>query len=52
VLSPDGQETVSATRELPARDHAEAAASFASDLRERGAAELIERAEQQAEEGN
>jgi hydroxymethylbilane synthase len=49
VLSLDGEETVSASRELPAREHAEAAAEFARDLRERGAADLIERAEAQAE---
>jgi len=45
VLGPDGEETVEATRDLPVTDHATAAADFAADLRERGAAELIEAAE-------
>ncbi|MFC7043192.1 hydroxymethylbilane synthase [Halonotius sp. GCM10025705] len=45
VLGPDGEETVEATRDLPITDHAAAAADFAADLRERGAAELIEAAE-------
>lgn len=50
VLSLDGSETVSASRELPARDHADAAVDFARELRERGAADLIERAEALAAE--
>ena len=45
VLGPDGEETVEATRDLPVTDHAAAAADFADDLQERGAAELIEAAE-------
>ena len=45
VLGPDGEETVEATRDLPITDHATAAADFAADLRERGAAELIDAAE-------
>jgi len=45
VLGPDGEETVEATQDLPVTDHATAAADFAADLRERGAAELIEAAE-------
>ena len=44
VLGPDGAETVAETRDLPVADHATAAAGFAADLRERGAAELIEAA--------
>jgi hydroxymethylbilane synthase len=50
VLGLDGEEAVSASRELPAREHADAAAAFARDLRDRGAAELIDRAEEQAAE--
>jgi len=45
VLGPAGEETVEATRDLSVTDHAAAAADFAADLRERGAAELIEAAE-------
>ena len=41
VLSTDGTEEVSGTRDLPIRDHAGAAASFAADLADRGAADLI-----------
>jgi len=41
VLSRDGEEEVSATRELPVERHPSAAESFAEDLRERGGAELI-----------
>ena len=48
VLGPDGEETVEATRDLPVTDHAEAAADFAAELRERGAAELIDAAEADA----
>ena len=44
VLSADGEEVIEASRDLPVDDHARAAAEFAADLRERGAAELIERA--------
>lgn len=50
VLSPDGRETVRETRDLPVEDHADAAAAFAADLRDRGAAELVERAREQADE--
>ena len=45
VLGPDGQETVETTRDLPVTDHATAAVDLAADLRERGAAELIDAAE-------
>jgi hydroxymethylbilane synthase len=44
VLSRDGTEEVSANRDLPVGDHAEAARAFAEDLAERGAADLIEAA--------
>lgn len=41
VLSTDGTDEVSGTRDLPIRSHATTAASFAADLADRGAAELI-----------
>ena len=41
VLSTDGTDEVSATRDLPIRSHAATAAAFAADLAERGAADLI-----------
>ena len=44
VLSRDGTEEVAASRDLPVERHPRAAESFAEDLREQGAAELIERA--------
>ena len=44
VLSEDGTEEVSATRDLPIESHPEAASQFAADLADQGAAELIERA--------
>jgi len=44
VLSRDGTEEVSGTRDLPVGDHAEAARVFADDLAERGADDLIEAA--------
>jgi hydroxymethylbilane synthase len=50
VLSPDGRDAVRETRDLPVEDHADAAAAFAADLKERGAAELVERARAQADE--
>ncbi|QLG28375.1 hydroxymethylbilane synthase [Halorarum halophilum] len=49
ILSADGSEEVTATRDLPVRRHADAAADFAADLRERGAAELIEAAKREAD---
>jgi hydroxymethylbilane synthase len=49
VLSRDGTEEVAATRDLPVSDHAAAAVGFAADLRERGAAEIIERARREFE---
>jgi hydroxymethylbilane synthase len=44
VLSQDGTEEISATRDLPVETHPEAAREFAEGLAEEGAAELIERA--------
>ncbi|MFB6311724.1 MAG: hydroxymethylbilane synthase [Salinirussus sp.] len=44
VQSRDGTEEVAGARELPVEDHAAAAASFAADLADRGAADLIETA--------
>ncbi|UPM42127.1 hydroxymethylbilane synthase [Halocatena salina] len=44
VLSRDGTEEIAETRDLPVEDHPSAAREFAADLRERGAARLIERA--------
>jgi len=49
VLSHDGSEVIEATRDIPVVDHADAAAEFAAELRERGAADLIEAAKQAAE---
>ncbi|WP_224270545.1 hydroxymethylbilane synthase [Haloprofundus salinisoli] len=50
VLGRDGQETVESTRDLPVETHAVAAAEFAADLRDRGAADLIEEAKRDADE--
>ncbi len=50
VLSHAGEEVIEATRDLPVGDHANAAAEFGSDLRDRGAAELIDAAKDAAEE--
>jgi hydroxymethylbilane synthase len=50
VLSRDGTEEVRATRDLPIDSHPGAAQSFAADLRERGAAELIRQARVRDEE--
>jgi hydroxymethylbilane synthase len=49
VLSTDGTEEVAATRDLPIRSYATAAAAFADDLADRGAAELIEEARAEAD---
>ncbi|WP_313693198.1 hydroxymethylbilane synthase [Halorarum halobium] len=49
ILSADGSEEVAANRDLPVRRHADAAAEFAADLRERGAADLIEAAKREAD---
>lgn len=52
ILSHDGSEVIEATRDLPVTDHATAAADFAADLRERGAAELITEARERSEADN
>ncbi len=49
VFDRDGEETVTASRDLPVEKHAEAAREFASDLADRGAADLIEAAREEAE---
>jgi len=51
VLSTDGTEAVADTRDLPIRTHAKAAESFAADLADRGAADLIAAAREAAEVG-
>ncbi|WP_424017178.1 hydroxymethylbilane synthase [Halorientalis pallida] len=47
VLSQDGTEEVAASRDLPVERHARAAGDLADDLREQGAADLIERAKRE-----
>lgn len=49
VLSLDGTEVVERTADLPITDHADAAAALAAELREEGAAELIDRAREEAD---
>ncbi|MDS0295995.1 hydroxymethylbilane synthase [Halogeometricum luteum] len=49
VLSEDGEEEVKANRDLPVRDHANAAAEFAADLADRGADDLIAAAREEAD---
>ncbi len=49
VLSTDGTEVVEDTRELPVETHATAAADFAADLAERGAADLVEAAKDETQ---
>jgi len=49
VLSTDGTEEVAGTRDLPIQSHASAAASFAADLADRGASDLIAAARAAAE---
>jgi hydroxymethylbilane synthase len=49
VLSADGTEEVKASRDLPVRDHANAAAAFADSLADRGAADLIAAARDDAD---
>jgi len=44
ILSQDGTEEVAATSDLPIERHPEAARELAADLRERGGADLIQRA--------
>jgi len=48
VLDREGDEEVAATRDLDARRHIEAARSFAADLVDQGAAELIAEAKREA----
>jgi len=50
VLSRDETEEVAATRDLPVQRHPKAARELAADLREEGAAELIEQATREADE--
>jgi len=50
VFSRDGSESVTASRDLPAEDHVSAARSFAAELADRGAAELIAEARRDDEE--
>ncbi|SDR27976.1 hydroxymethylbilane synthase [Natronobacterium texcoconense] len=50
VFDRDGEESVVANRDLPVEHHAEAAREFASDLADRGAADLIEQARKEADE--
>jgi hydroxymethylbilane synthase len=52
VLDRDGTEEVRETRELPVERHPAAAREFAADLADRGAADLIERARRDAEDGD
>jgi hydroxymethylbilane synthase len=47
VLSRDGTEEVTASRDLPVEHHPRAASELAADLREQGAAELIQRAKRE-----
>ena len=49
VLDREGEEEVRATRELPVERHAAAAHAFATDLADRGAADIIERARRDAD---
>jgi hydroxymethylbilane synthase len=49
VLSLDGTEEIARTADLPVGDHAAAAADLAADLRAQGAADLIDRAREEAE---
>ena len=49
VLSTDGERVVSSSRNLDVDRHAHAAREFAADLRDRGAAELIEAAKREAD---
>jgi hydroxymethylbilane synthase len=49
VLDREGEEQVRATRELPVDRHAAAAHTFATDLADRGAADIIERARRDAD---
>jgi len=48
VLSLDGTETIERSADLPITEHADAAAGLAAELRDAGAAELIDRAREEA----
>ncbi|MDY6819064.1 MAG: hydroxymethylbilane synthase [Halobacteriales archaeon] len=50
VYSQDGEEAITATRDLPIKRYVETAREFADDLADRGAAELIEAAETDADQ--
>ncbi|NHN46127.1 hydroxymethylbilane synthase [Halostella sp. JP-L12] len=50
VFDREGEESVTATRDLPVQDHARAAREFARDLADRGAADLIAAARRESEE--
>ncbi|WP_135827354.1 hydroxymethylbilane synthase [Halorussus halobius] len=50
VFSQDGEEVVEATRDLPVENHAAAAADLAAELAERGAAELVAAATDDADD--
>ncbi|MDS0476085.1 hydroxymethylbilane synthase [Natrinema sp. 1APR25-10V2] len=50
VFDRDGDESVTASRDLPVEAHAEAAREFARDLADRGADELIEEARKDADD--
>ena len=50
VFDRDGEESVTATRDLPAADHARAAREFARDLADRGADDLIAAARRESDE--
>ncbi|SEH17483.1 hydroxymethylbilane synthase [Natronorubrum sediminis] len=51
VFDRDGEESVAASRDLPADNHAVAAREFAQDLADRGAAALIEQASENGGDG-
>lgn len=48
VLDRDGTETIAANRDLPIEHYVEEARAFAADLRDRGAADLVEAARREA----
>ena len=50
VYDREGEESVTATRDLPIETYPEAAKEFATDLADRGAADLIEAARREADE--
>lgn len=51
VFDRDGEESVTGSRDLPVETHAEAAREFARDLADRGAADLIAQAREDADDG-